>query len=414
MLDSIARFVRSQEMLTFCGRGIQFASQLALVVILPKALAPALYAEFNLLIPLAGLGVTIAFGWITGAIHRYVYEILDQDDLRFKQTVFIYYGYLSLALIAVYFLVSALTASTYRLIPLLLMAMGLRDSIVGVLNMSSNHKGFFLANLAFATSLAVFIGLCSLANNEDLATYLTVYAVLDTVLAVIAWNLIGVASFRSTPRFDTHVVSRYFNYGLPLVLRGLPLWLMAVSDRYFLAIWRPAESVASYILSYQLAGSVIMIPLSFVIIIIFPKIIRVDKEMGELEALSYTYKMLGYYFRYMPLIILGACAIVLPAIYYVYPEYLFRPIVIIVIVLAHVIQGLTHFYNKEFELNGKTMIITRAITAGAILNVALNTIFIPAFGDQGDLAAAISTLLAYSVTVYLVYRAREFKPGLAR
>lgn len=410
MYAFLVRLFRSPKILTLYGRGIQFASQLALVLVLPKVLVPELYAEFNLLLPLAALGVTLVFGWITGAIHRYVYEIMDPDDPRFKHTVFIYYGCLSLVLVAVFFIVSVASESNYRLIPLLLMSMGLRDAVVGVLNMSSNHRGFFLANLAFALSLAVFIGLCSLPNHDNLATYLTIYAVLDMVLAIIAWNLIGVVNFRSAPHFSSHVAARYLRYGIPLVIRGLPLWLLAVSDRYLLALWRPAESVAAYILSYQLAASVITIPLSFLIIIIFPNIIQIDKEKGEAEALSYTYKMLGYYYRFMPMIIVGACGVVLPVVYFIYSEYLFRPAVIIIIVLAHVIQGLTHFYNKEFELNGKTMIITKAIGIGAILNVALNLIFIPVFGDDGDLAAAISTLMAYFVTALVVYRARQYRP----
>jgi O-antigen/teichoic acid export membrane protein len=407
----LARLLRSPEMLLLYGRGIQFVSQLTLVLVLPKVLVPALYAEFNLLVPLASLGVTFAFGWLTSAVHRHVYEILDPKDIRFKQTVFAYYGGMSLVLVTVFFIISALTDSNYRLIPLLLMAMGLRDAVMGTLNMSSNYKGFFLATLGFAFSLAVFIGLCFQSTDNNLATYLIVYAALDSVLAVLAWNLIGVATFKPAPRFDAHIAARYFRYGLPLVIRGLPLWVMAVSDRYLLALWMPAESVAAYILSYQHAGSSIMLPLSFVISIIFPRILRIDKEQGEAAALSYTYKMLGYYFRYMPLIIVGACGIVLAVRYFIYSEYHFTPAVIIIIVLAHVIQGLTHFYNKEFELNGKTMVITKAVGVGALLNVVMNVILIPAFGTYGSLAAALSTLAAYSITVYILYQAREYKPS---
>lgn len=410
MRAPLTKFIRSPEMLTLSGRSIQFASQLALVLILPKVLAPALYAEFNLLIPLAALGVTFAFGWLTSAFHRHVYEVLDPRDSRFRQTVFIYYGSMSLILVAIFFVASALTDSNYRILPLLLLAMGLRDSVVGALNMSSNHKGFFLANLGFATSLTAFIGLCAMSEHNNLATYLIIYSVLDSVFALTAMNWIGVVTLRTAPRYDTNVAMRYFRYGLPIVLRGLPLWVMSVSDRYLLALWMPAESVAAYILSYQHGGSIIMIPMSFVMSIIFPRILRIDKEKGAEAALGYAYKMLGYYLRFLPLFVMPACAVVLAIRYYLYPEYQFTPAVIVIIVFAHVIQGMTHFYNKEFELNGRTMTITKAVGTGAVLNVSMNLVLIPAFGEHGQLAAAISTLVAYSVTVYLLYRFRTHRP----
>ncbi len=381
-----------------------------MVFILPKALVPEVYAQLNLLLPLAALGVTFVFGWLTGAVNRHVHDLLAREDARSRQTVFAYYGGASLVLVIIFLVVSTFTSSNYRLIPLLLMAAGLKDAVVSVLNMSGNHKGFLLANFGFAMSLAVFIGLCVATPEDDLAQYLIIYGTFDTVLAIIAWYLIGVVTFKSVPRFDIEIATRYFHYGWPLVARGLPLWVMSVSDRYLLALWRPADSLAAYILSYQLAGSVIMIPLSFIIAIIFPRILRIDREKGEAAALSYTYMLLHHYLRYMTVVVVGASSLVLAVAYYIYPEYHFKPAIIIIIVIAHVIQGLTHFYNKEFELNGRTLVITKTVSIGAAVNFGLNVVLIPTFGSLG---AAISTLAAYTVTVYLVYRAREYRPGIA-
>jgi O-antigen/teichoic acid export membrane protein len=407
VFSALVRFMRSPAALVLLGRGIQFFSQFAVVFILPKALAPVAYAQLNLLLPLAALGVTLVFGWLTGAINRHVYELLIREGINIRQTVFFYYGSISLVLLVSFFVISIFSNTAYRVVPLLLMATGLREAILGVLNMSGNHRSFLLANCGFALSLAVFVGLCVFTPDDDLAIYLTIYAALDATLAVVIWHLIGVFTFRDRPRFDPEVAARYFRYGWPLVARGLPLWVMAVSDRYLLALWRPTEAVAGYILSYQLGGSVIMIPLSFAMTIIFPRIIRVDKEEGQEAALSYTYELLRKYLRFAIVIAAGASGLVLAITHFVYPEYHVLPEVIIIIVVAHVIQGLTHFYNKEFELNGRTLVITKATVAGAIVNFGLNTVLIPSIGRLG---AAISTLAAYAVTVYLVYRAREYHP----
>jgi O-antigen/teichoic acid export membrane protein len=398
--------MRSQAALAFLGRGIQFASQLVMVLVLPKVLAPGLYAELYLLLPLATLGVSLVFGWLTGAINRHVHELLEPKNSHIRQTVFAYHGFVSLSLVAAFTVISVFTSSNYRLVLLLVMSMGLKESIVGALNMSGNYKGFILANSGFALSLLVFIGLCSFSAADDLASYLIIYSTVDTILALFAWHLVGVATFKPLPQFDTVVAARYLRYGLPLVARGLPLWVMSVSDRYLLAAWGAKDSLAAYILSYQLAGSAIAIPLSFVMAAVFPRILRIDRESGEAAALSYTHRILGYYLRYMVVVIIGACGLVLSITYYLYPEYKFMPAVIVIIVLAHVIQGLTHFYNKEFELNGRTMVITKAVSVGAGVNLGLNVVLIPFYGALG---AALSTLAAYAMTVILLYMARRYR-----
>lgn len=391
------------------GRGVQFASQLAMVLVLPKVLLPEIYAQLNLLLPLAFLGSTILFGWLTGSINRYVYQLLSHEDPRARQTTFIYYGCVSILLIVIFFVLSIFTHSNYRLIPLLLVAAGLKEAVLGILNMSSNHKGYFWANCGFALSLAFFVGLCSFTVQDDLAQYLIIYCALDVLLAMVAWHRLGMTSFKPLPHFHTDVATRYFLYGFPLVIRALPIWIISVSDRYLLTFWASAQDLAAYILSYQLAGSIITIPMSFMVAIFLPKIIHIDKEKGDAAALSYTYGLLRYYVRYMAVVIIGASSLVLVVAYFVYPEYVFKPRTIIIIVIAHVIQGLVHFYNKEFELNGRTMIITKSVSIGAMTNVGLNLLLMPLFGALG---AAISTLAAYSVTVIIIRKAREYRPSL--
>lgn len=392
------------------GRGIQFISQLAMVLILPKVLEPKVYTQLNLLLPIASAGVMLAFGWLTSAIGRHVFELLDPEDARSRQTVFVYFGFVFLLLIGAFILVSRFSTSPYRLIPFVLAAMGLRQAVLSVLNMSGKHIGFLLANLGFAASLSVFLWLCFLTVHDDLGWYLTIYATLDTLVALVALRAIGIARFHPFPRFDSDVVARYFRYGLPMVILALPLWVMSVSDRYLLSIWQSPKVVAGYIVSYQFAGSAIMIPMSFLATVIFPKTVRIAKDKSEASALDYTYKLLGYYRRVMPLLAVGATGAVLWFTRHFYSDYDINAAVIVLITVAHVILGLTHFYNKEFELNGKTGVIARVYSIGALINLSLNIALIPRFGS---LAAASSTLVAYASVAFLLYRARDYRPRRA-
>lgn len=406
MRARIDRYVGSPAMLTLAGRGIQYASQLAMVLLVPKALIPEAYLELNLVLPLAYLGVSLVFGWLTSSIQRHVYDLLDPRDDSVRQTVFIYYGGVSVVALAVFLAGAAVSDSLYRLIPLLLIAAGLKNAIIGVLNMGGNHRGFFLLNIGFALSLAIFVGFCFYFKGENLDRYLTLYAMSDIVVACIAWYAIGVIRLNHRPQFNRLIAGRYLRYGLPLVVNVIAIWVISLSDRYILSIWEPAETVAAYILSYQLAGSVITIPMTFAIAVILPKILLLDKDQGELAALEYTYRILRIYLKGVGFIFIGACAVVLPFKYYLYSAYEFDPQVMIVIVLAHIIFGFSHFYNKEFELNGRTMVITKAVLLGAFANVTLNFILIPI---QGSLGAALSTLIAYGISVFIIFRSRQYK-----
>lgn len=406
MLARLTLILRSPALLTLVGRGIQYVSQLAMVLIVPKALTAAAYVELNLVLPLAALGASLIFGWLTNAIYRHVFELLGEAGESFRRTVFFYFGVISLLLLLTFIVVNEYSESIYRMVPLLLIATAMKTAVLGVFNASSKHVGFLLANIGFALSLATFILLCFFGGGERIDMYVAVYSVIDIAVAFVGWVALRVIQIRSFPRFDVKLAKRYFAYGLPLVVNVMAVWVISLSDRYLLAIWEPTASVAGYILSYQLGGSVITIPMLFAMAVIFPAVLRIEKESGIDAALAYTYAALGKYRRNIALIFLIACGVVLPFQYFVYQEYEFSPATLIIIVLAHVIYGLSHFYNKEFELNGRTMVITKGVSIGAAANVLTNIALIPLVGGLG---AAIATLVAYSISVYWVYRAREYK-----
>lgn len=390
------------------GRGIQLITQMAMVLVIPKILSPSAYVQFNLLLPLAFLGASLGFGWIIGATYRHVHNLLQPDGDRLRQTVFSYFGIATLLLIFTYLIISSVTETIYALIPLLLAAAALKNGILSILNAAEKHKQYFFANLGFGLSLSVFIGISILAEEYSLEKCLLIYSSIDIVLALIGWKMIRIFTVPPFPIFDTGIARNYFIYGLPIVINNVFVWVISLSDRYLLAIWESTGNVANYILSSQLASSMITVPLMFAITIIFPKILRLDKEQGEQAALDYTNKLRTSYIRLMPAMFICACAIVMPLKHYIYPNYELAPALIVIIILSQLINGLSHFYNKEFELNGKTFVITKGIGLGALVNTGLNLVLIPAFGLLG---AATATLAAYAISVFFVYKAGKYRPS---
>lgn len=387
------------------GRAVQYMSQMALVLVLPKVLAPEEYIQFNLVLPLAFLGGTLSFGWLTNAIVRHVYELLDGDNTAIRDTVLVYYSAVVLLCFVLFVTISANSESPYRLVSFLIAAVGLKNAVLGVLNSSGKSAGFLWANAGFGVSLLIFILLCARSPGGDVSSYMAIWGALDFIVAVLAWYGLGVLRIGGRrPRFDRVTASRYLGYGAPLVANMLGVWVISLSDRYLLALWEPPAVVADYVLSYQLAGSVITVPMSFLVAMLVPKMLYLEKYDGHEKAMSYNYRILAGYLRYSPVILVVSCLIVLPFKYLIYPDYGFRPAIIILIIFAHVIYSLVHFYNKEFELNGRTLVITKSVLFGAMINVGLNIVLIPFLGGLG---AALATLAAYTATVLTIYRSGE-------
>lgn len=393
------KLLKSPAMYALLGRGVQMATQVALLLIIPKVLTSETYVQFSLVLPLAFLGATLAFGWLSGAIYRHVYELIGVAP-EYRQSVFAYYAMGCILALFIQFVIFLVVTSSYAVVPLLLIATALKTGILGVANAAERGKQFLIFNLGFAVSTTVFIVMCWSTDGDSLDRNLLIYAALDLLVAIWAWSAMKIFSLTPLPRIHANVLSRYFTYGYPLVINSVAVWVISMSDRYLLSIWESTDNVASYILSYQLSGSIITIPMAFAMAVIFPRVIRIDREAGTDAALAHVYRLLKAYTRYMLIMLMFGCGIVLGVMYFIYPAYALYPHVIAIIVLAHVILGLSHFFNKEFELNGRTMVITKGVGIGALANVLLNLVLIPAFGVLG---AALATLLAYSISVYVIY-----------
>jgi len=412
MIVRIISYLASSSSWMLMGRAIQYMSQMVLVLVLPKVLMPEEYIQFNLVLPLAFLGATLSFGWLTNAIVRHAYELLDDNSRVIKDTMVAYFGGVTILYVALFVIISIFTGSPYRLVSFLIAAVGLKNAVLGVLNSSGNSWRFLWTNVGFAVSLLIFILLCARSPGSDISAYMIVWASLDFLVALAAWYGLGVLRIsRRLPHFDRSTASRYFGYGGPLVANMLGVWVISLSDRYLLTLWEAPVVVADYVLSYQLAGSAITVPMSFLVAMLVPKILYIEKHDGHEKAMAYNYRILARFVRYAPVIFVAACAIVIPFKYFIYPDYEFRPAIIVLIVLAHVIYSLVHFYNKEFELNGRTIIITKSVLLGAAINVGLNIVLIPLVGSLG---AAVSTLVAYTATVFTIYRSGvQVKSGRA-
>jgi len=387
------------------GRGLQYLGQFVLILLLPKILLPETYLEFNLILPVAFLGSTALFGWMISSIYRYAHELHDPNHPEYRETVFFYYLSAIIVLTVVSISLTLSTDSPYALVPFLLMATALKNGINGILNAMERHREFFLSNAGFTFSLLALLLTCHMLDGQQLWAPILVYALLDILIGLLFWNRCGIFSTATTPTFHKTVALGFMSYGAPIVLNNVFTWIIALSDRYLLNFWELADHVATYVLTYQFAGSVITIPMAFIMTMMYPRILKINKEKGVAEAMIYVADGFKKFKRFSLPAGLLAVIIVTPFMTAFFTTYSIDPPLIAILILAHVVMSASHFVNKEFELNGRTIMISRALMIAALANVISNLILIPLFGTRG---AGVATLVAYALMIFLVYRKNTF------
>lgn len=400
------------------GRLLQYGGQATLVLLLPLVLVPAQFALLQLLLPVTHLIATFAGGWLAASAARYVHAAPSSAEGRVLPVVWRAHVLLllvcigSAAIACVLGFASgaslpasswagpdALTAALGAAAALLVAASLLKTLAQSVLNSAGNARVFVAASAGLALSPLLLITALWQAATVDSA--LLAFAVCDVVVAVLALRWCGVAQpwwprTAAGASSDVDAVALCLRYGGPVMLAGLGSWVIAWSDRYVLSFWVDAHEVGRYVQSYQLAAAIITIPLSFVVTLLVPRALALERDDGLAAALRYVHTMQKRY-RWLALpcgMLATVCILLLQK--HFYAEYALPPSLIAVLVMAHLLLGYTHFQNKRFELSGRTAELMRSLFVGAAANVAGNVLLVPQFGAAG---AAWSTLLAYGVTV---------------
>lgn len=225
---------------------------------------------------------------------------------------------------------------------------------------------------------------------------LTLFVVSYLAAELIAFVAL-VHSLRGSPLargFSFQRLRSYLPFMLPLVPNAILFWLMESSDRYVIGTFRGLAEVAEYSLAYTL-GAIILTLWSPVGLLILPRAAALW-DRRRLDRLSLLFELLV------------RCAIVLGVAAVIGLAFLARDIVPLlssatylnaapivgIVAAAYLCYVLLNAYNYLVLIGDRGLLITVVMGAAAILNLALNIVFVPRFGI---LAAALSTAASYLI-----------------
>ena len=228
------------------------------------------------------------------------------------------------------------------------------------------------------------------------------------VSAFIASVITAVAVFITTLvylkiTFSIQLAKAYLKFGLPFVPAGLASIAMEMIDRYILAILKDTATVGIYSAGYKLGIFMLLLTTAFNYAW-QPFFLKMGKrdESHSLFATVFSYYILLSMFiwiiisTFIPEIIrlrISGYSLIGSAYYE-------AESIVPIILLAYVFQGAYLNFLPGIYFEKKTYTIPIITASGALVNIGLNIILIPAFDIMG---AAIATLAGYITMSSLTY-----------
>ncbi|MGA1794825.1 MAG: lipopolysaccharide biosynthesis protein [bacterium] len=218
--------------------------------------------------------------------------------------------------------------------------------------------------------------------------------------AVLAGIFIYLTAQRIRFCFKPRILKETLAYSIPLVPTMLCAWILNLSDRIFIERYFSLEDVGIYSLGYKLGEIVLLISGGFGMAynpIYFELANSPDQESARNRLFQYNNRFL----MVVLLISFGICLFAKEAVVlFLDPRYEKAYQIVPFIVLAYFIQEVSHLLNLSIYQEKRTKMVMSIQMAGALMNIGMNFLLVPAFGAFG---AAYATVLSFAGIFVLKY-----------
>jgi O-antigen/teichoic acid export membrane protein len=204
--------------------------------------------------------------------------------------------------------------------------------------------------------------------------------------------VVGVVRGRNTLAFSRHLARPLLAFGLAVVPLMLSAWVMEVSDRYLLSLFRTLDEVAAYGVGYKL-GMLVEVAIVWPFQLAWPAFaFAISRREGHRQTYART---LTYLCATLALVVLVTALVGERLLFFVVGErYRDGLAVLGPVALAYALNGVQYCVAPPVHLAGKTRLMPLLAGAAALVNLLLNLVAIPRFGILG---AAWSTTIAFAV-----------------
>lgn len=370
-------------------------------------LTPSDYGILALLSVLSMLfGSLILQGIPTALFRSFSYDYLDKPDQQ-KEAVGSAYLYLLIFPFVLYgtlwLLAPQISNITFKGSgPVFLVRLIFLTGFFG----ASSNVLFVVLRARLKSKTTVFISILRGIINISFNIYFVV--VLNLKVAGIVWgNLITEAlMFLVTPillrkdlvwKISYHKLKEMLLFGWPLMPGAIAMWILASADRYFLEHFSTTAELGLYSLGFRIA-TVITIILLDPFRLAWPAVFYPEAKK---EGATLAFSRFSTYFLLISggvglMLILGAEPLIKlmgPSEYW--SAHRVVPIIIFSVIIGN--EGLQSIIGIGWFIKKKTHFAPIVVGVGAVANIVLNWLFVPAYGMMG---AAIATLLSSVIMLF--------------
>ena len=195
------------------------------------------------------------------------------------------------------------------------------------------------------------------------------------------------------------ITSELAKYGFPLVGGFLTFWVLSLSDRYILELFRGSQEVGIYSASYAVAQDTIFMLSGLFILASGPISMHIWEKQGVKASQEFLTKLTRYYLLIVLPATVGLSVLAGPIIDLMaapgyYPGYRIVPLV----AAGAFLLGLSNRFWAPLTYYKKTNLIFVCSIFPTLLNIGLNFLLIPRYGYM---AAAATTFVSFALDLLL-------------
>ena len=374
------------------------------IPIVTRIFPPAEYGNYSLTAATVMVLSTL-FGWLPTSVIRYYPAYEREGRLAVFNATVLRLAVIMLAVLAVLYyaplaaLRTRMSVELWRLLMiggglfLVTCAFNLLQWFLRARRLVGRYSAFTvwqsLAGFGLGMALIFLLG-CSIEG-------LLLGGILSIVLALpLLWREATGKNtrIRLIGSIDRQAARATFMYGMPLVVSNLAAWILSLSDRYLIGLFRASSEVGVYSLSYNIADKSLMLLVTLFAMASAPIGMRIWENRGEQESRRFITEVTRLYLLACVPLVVGLSVLsklvtgIMAGAGYE-DGYRIMPYVLFGVLLL----GVEQRYQIGLQLRRRTSLITVATVGAGLLNVLLNLLFIPKYGY---FAAAVTTLVSYA------------------
>lgn len=384
------------------------------VPIITRLFEPVHYGKYVLAISLVRV-MSMTAAWVSGTIIRFYpeYEVkgrLAQLCSTVNAMSLMWLGGIGALYAAILWLLGGrLEPEFYRLLwlglPLFILSAAY-DTLLEFLRARRRlvqYSGYVIWRAIMALALGLFIAIV-LFTHVDALMYGTIACLLIVIPKMWREALPDVES-------NIHNVSRPLareltSYGIPILISSLSAWVMTLSDRYLINYSRGEIEVGIYAASFAVAEYSLSIIASLIGLTSGGIVFHLWEKEGEAKAKEFMTTMTRFLLIVSVPAAVGLSLLAEPVISLITSkQYHDGYRIVPFIVLGAFFIGLQQRYHAGIGIVKKNHLLTVSLIVSAVVNVALNLLFVPRYGYMAaSINMAVSSAMLFVLVVVLSRR----------